>query len=151
EMLMVADFLASPFGTQEYALINYGVEGIHYSTDDDGLPVPTELAATELQPSYIFLADPPVVNTKVQHPGFVEAFCTWMADASAYVQDPAFFGMQITEPNQFGSLNQPIEDLEKDISRGRKPLSDLDTAIETWRSSGGEELRQFYAQILDAQ
>lgn len=151
EMLAVADFLAAPFGTAEYALINYGVEGVHYSTDDDGLPVPTELAATELQPSYIFLADPPVVNTKVQFPGFVEAFCTWMADASAYVQDPAFFGMQITEPNQFGSLSQPIEDLEKDISRGRKPLSDLDAAIETWRSTGGEELRQFYAQILDAQ
>lgn len=151
EMLAVANFLASPFGTKEYALINYGVEGVHYDNDDNGLPVPTELAATELQPTYIFLVDPPVVNAKVQYPGFVEAFCTWMADAAQYVQDPAFFGMQITEPNQFGSLNQPIEDLEKDISRGRKSIDDLDAAIETWRSSGGDELRQFYADILDAQ
>ncbi|GAB2617850.1 extracellular solute-binding protein [Pseudactinotalea suaedae] len=151
EMLAVANFLASPFGTQEYALINYGVEGVHYTYDADGLPAATELAATELQPTYIFLADPPVVNAKVQYPGFVEAFCTWMADAAQYVQDPAFFGMQITEPNQFGSLNQPIEDLEKDISRGRKSIDDLDAAIETWRSSGGEELRGFYQDILDAQ
>ncbi|HLV57222.1 MAG TPA: extracellular solute-binding protein [Actinotalea caeni] len=151
EMLAVADFLAAPFGTTEYALINYGVEGVHYETDDQGLPVPTELAATELQPTYVFLADPPVVNAKVQYPGFVEAFCTWMADAAQYVQDPAFFGMQITEPNRFGSLNQPIEDLEKDISRGRRSIDDLDAAIETWRSSGGEELRQFYQDVLDAQ
>jgi len=151
EMLAVADFLAAPFGTAEYALINYGVEGVHYETDDQGLPVPTELAATELQPTYVFLADPPVVNAKVQYPGFVEAFCTWMADAAQYVQDPAFFGMQITEPNRFGSLNQPIEDLEKDISRGRRSIDDLDAAIETWRSSGGEELRQFYQDVLDAQ
>ncbi|WP_420114793.1 hypothetical protein [Pseudactinotalea sp.] len=151
ELLAVADFLAAPFGTQEYALVNYGVEGVHYENDSDGLPVPTELAATEVQPTYIFLADPPVVNAKVQYPGFVEAFCTWMADASGYVQDPAFFGMQITEPNQFGSLNQPIEDLQKDVARGRKSIDDLDAAIETWKSSGGEELRQFYQDILDAQ
>lgn len=151
EMLEVANFLAAPFGTEEYALVNYGVEGVHFDYDGDGLPVATDLATTELQPTYIFLADPPVVNAKVQYPGFVEAFCTWMADASQYVQDPAFFGMQITEPNQFGSLNQPIEDLEKDIARGRKSINDLDAAIETWRSSGGEELRQYYQDILDAQ
>ena len=151
ELLAVADFLASPFGTQEFALINYGVEGVHYNNGDDGLPVSTELAATEVQPTYIFLTSPPVVNAKVQYPGFVEAFCTWMADASAYVQDPAFFGMQITEPSEYGSLNQPFTDLEKDISRGRKSIDDLDPAIENWRASGGEELRQFYQDILDAQ
>lgn len=151
EILAIADFLASPFGTAEFALINYGVEGVHYDTDSDGLPVATDLAATELQPTYIFLADPPVVNAKVQYPGFVEAFCTWMADAAEHVQDPAFFGMQITEPSKFGSLNQPIEDLEKDIARGRRSIDDLDAAIETWRSSGGDELRQFYTDILEAQ
>jgi len=151
EQIAIADFLASPYGTTEYALINSGVEGVHYNLGDDGLPIPTELAATELQPTYIFLADPPVVNTKVQYPGFVEAFCTWMADASQYVQDPAFFGMQITEPNEFGSLAQPMTDLESDISRGRKSMDDLDPAIENWRASGGDELRQFYQDILDAQ
>lgn len=151
EMLAVADFLAAPFGTTEYALINFGVEGVHYNKDDNGLPVATELAATELQPTYIFLCDPPVVNTKVQYPGFVEAFCTWMADASEYVQDPAFFGMQITEPAKFGSLAQPMTDLESDISRGRKSIDDLDPAVEQWRADGGDELRQFYQDILDAQ
>ncbi|CAM3568718.1 extracellular solute-binding protein [Occultella aeris] len=151
ELLAVADFLASPFGTTEYQLINFGLEDVHFTFDQNGLPVATELAATEVQPTYIFLTDPPVVNTKVQYPGFVEAFCTWMADAAGYVQDPAFFGMQITEPTQYASLAQPFEDLEKDISRGRKSMADLDTAIETWRTSGGEELRAFYTDILDAQ
>lgn len=151
ELLAVADFLASPFGTKEYALINYGVEGTHFEYGADGLPVPTELSATEVQPTYIFLTSPPVVQAKVQYPGFVEAFCTWMADASQYVQDPAFFGMQITEPSEYGSLAQPFVDLEKDISRGRKSIDDLDPAIENWRASGGEELRQFYQDILDAQ
>lgn len=149
ELLEAANFLASPYGTAEYQLVNYGVEGVHYTLDENRLPVATELAATEVQPSYIFLVDPPVVNAKVQYPGYVEDFTTWMADAAPYVEEPLFYGMQITEPAQYASLGQPFEDLEKDIARGRKSLDDLDAAVETWRTSGGEELRAYYQEILD--
>ncbi|MFC8943182.1 extracellular solute-binding protein, partial [Streptomyces griseoincarnatus] len=151
ELLAVADFLAAPFGTTEYALIRYGEEGTHYTLDKQGLPVPTELAATEVQGSYIFLVDPPVVNSTVQYPGFVEAFCTWMADGAQYLADPPFYGMQISEPAQYAALKTPFEDLEKDIARGRKTMKDLDAAVATWSSSGGEELRAFYQDILDKQ
>jgi putative aldouronate transport system substrate-binding protein len=149
ELLAVADFLASPFGTEEYQLINYGVEGTHYELDEHGLPVATEKAATEVAQSYIFLVDPPVVQTKVQYPGFVEAYCTWQADASQYLVEDLFYGMQISEPAQYAALKAPFEDLEKDISRGRKTMADLDEAVATWSSSGGEELRAFYQDILD--
>ena len=151
ELLAAADFLAAPFGTAEYQLINYGIEGEHYELDDAGLPQATERAASEVAQSYIFLVDPPVVNSKVQYDGYVEAFCTWMAQAAEFVVEPELYGVQITEPSRFASLDAPFEDLEKDIARGRKTLKDLDAALETWRSSGGEELREFYHDILDAQ
>jgi putative aldouronate transport system substrate-binding protein len=93
--------------------------------------------------------DPPVVNAKVQYPGFVEAFCTWQAEAAQYLVEDLFYGMQITEPAQYASLKTPFEDLEKDIARGRKSMADLDDAVATWTSSGGEELRAFYQEILD--
>lgn len=149
ELLAVADFLASPFGTEEYHLINYGVEGSHYEFDENGLPAPTEKAATEVAPSYIFLVDPPKVQANVQYPGFVEAYCTWQADAAQYLVEDLFYGMQISEPAQYAALKAPFEDLEKDISRGRKTMADLDEAVATWSSSGGEELRAFYQDILD--
>ncbi|AEI12953.1 extracellular solute-binding protein [Cellulomonas gilvus] len=151
ELLKLADALAAPFGTTEFDAINNGVEGVHYTRDDKGLPVPTELAATELQPTYMFLVGPPIAQTRVQYPGFVEAYCTWMADAAAAVQQPAFFAMQIVEPAQYASIGQPFVDLEKDIARGRKSIDDLDSAVSTWKSSGGEQLREFYQEILDAQ
>ncbi|MFT3887843.1 MAG: extracellular solute-binding protein [Arachnia sp.] len=151
EMLKLADFLASPFGTQEFQLIQYGVEGEHYTLDTNGLPAATELAQTEVQPTYIFLVDPPVSNAKVQYPGYVEKWSTWVNDTAAKFADPVFYGMNITEPNQFASLGTPFTDLEKDIARGRKTLADLDAAVETWRKSGGEELRAFYQKILDEQ
>lgn len=54
-----------------------------------------------------------------------------MADAAQYVTEPLFFAMQIVEPPQYASIGQPFVDLEKDISRGRKTLDDLDAAIAT--------------------
>ncbi len=151
ELLAAADFLASPFGTTEFQLVNFGVEGEHYDIDGDGLPQATDAAADDVAPSYIFLVDPPKVNAQVQYDGYVEAYCTWMADASQYVEEPLFYGKQITEPAQFASLATPFVDLEKDIARGRKTLADLDEAVATWTSSGGEELRAFYQGILDEQ
>ena len=151
ELLALANALAAPFGTTECDLITNGVEGVHYTKNSAGLPVPTPLAAKELQPTYIFLVDGPIVETHVQYPGYVKAASTWQVKAADFVTDPLFYGQQISEPTQFGSLAQPFVDLEKDISRGRKSLTDLDVAIKTWKTSGGDELRAFYQKILDGQ
>jgi putative aldouronate transport system substrate-binding protein len=114
------------------------------------MPVPTPLAAKELQSSYIFLVDGPIGETQARFPGFIKAECEWQVACSKFVTDPLFFGQQISEPQRFGSLSAPFDDLEKDIARGRKSLKDLDEAVKTWKASGGEELRVFYQKILDA-
>ena len=149
ELLRLADLLAAPFGTTEFDLVTNGVEGVHFSRDDRGLPVPNDLAATELQPTYAFLAAAPMTNSRVQYPGFVEAASTWQARAAEHLVEPLFYGMQIAEPAQYASIGQAFEDLEKDVARGRRTLRDLDAAVATWRSSGGDELRAFYAEILE--
>ncbi|MVA75507.1 extracellular solute-binding protein [Auraticoccus sp. F435] len=151
QILAAADVLAAPFGTLEFQTINYGVEGVHWEAGEGGVPKPTDLAPKELQPTYIFLADPPVVEAKVQYPGYVEEYCGWMQKVAEHAQEPPLYGMQITEPAQYASIGQPFTDLEADIPRGRKPLSALDDAIATWKASGGEELRAFYQNLLDQQ
>jgi putative aldouronate transport system substrate-binding protein len=150
ELLALANALAAPFGTTECDLITNGVEGVHYTKNSAGLPVPTPLAAKELQPTYIFLVDGPIVETHVQYPGYVKAASLWQSNAAKYVVDPVFYGQQISPPQRFASLSGPFTDLEKDISRGRKSLKDLDGAVKTWKASGGDELRAFYQKILDA-
>lgn len=151
EMLGMANALAAPFGTKEFDLINNGVEGVHFTRGSDGVPKPTALAAKELQPTYIFLVDPPVVEAKVQYPGYVEALTTWMAEAAPFAQEPLFYGVQISEPTEYASIGQPFVDLEKDIARGRKSLTDLDNAVAEWKAAGGDQLRAFYQKILDGQ
>lgn len=151
EILGLANALAAPFGSKEYDLINNGVEGVHFNRGSNGVPEPTELAAKELQPTYIFLVDPPAVEAKVQYPGYVEEICTWLADASQYLSEPPLYGLQISEPSQYASIGAGFPDLEADIVRGRKPLTALDDAVAEWKAAGGDQLRAFYTELLDKQ
>jgi putative aldouronate transport system substrate-binding protein len=149
EILRLANAMAAPFGTTEFQLIRFGVEGVHYTLDTDGAPVPTERAARELQPTYQFLADAPAAEFQYQYPGYVEAYCEWAIANGTYLKEPLFYGMHISEPMEYASLGQPFEDLQADIPRGRRSINDLDAAIDQWRASGGDQLRAFYQDILD--
>ncbi|WP_457963903.1 extracellular solute-binding protein [Arthrobacter sp. D1-29] len=150
ELLAVANFAAAPFGTEENMLINNGVEGVHYTRDAQNIPQATEKGKQEVTSTYAFLVNSAVVNNHVQYPGYVKTKTEWEARQAPNVVDDVFYGMQIQEPNKFGSLGAPFEDLAKDILRGRKSISDLDTAIATWKRNGGDELREFYAGFLNA-
>ncbi|WP_458115842.1 extracellular solute-binding protein [Arthrobacter sp. D2-10] len=150
ELLALANFIAAPFGTEENLLINSGVEGKHFERDAQGIPQMTDLGRQEVTSTYQFLVSPPTVNSHVQYPGFVQAKTEWEARQAPFVQEDVFFGMQIQEPPQYGSLSAPFDDLAKDIARGRKGLKDLDSEIETWKRNGGEKLREFYAGFLTA-
>ncbi|WP_309108816.1 extracellular solute-binding protein [Arthrobacter sp.] len=150
EMLALANFAAAPFGTEENMLINNGVEGIHYTLDAQNVPHATAKGKEEVTSTYAFLVNSTVVNNFVQYPGYVKAKTDWEVRQAPNVVDGLFYGLQIQEPNKFGSLGKPFEDLAKDILRGRKSISDLDGAIATWKKNGGDELREFYAGFLNA-
>lgn len=151
ELLDAANFLAAPFGTEENMLITNGVEGVHYELDQNNAPVKTDLGRTEVQPTFMFLVAPPEIVADPEKPDYVEARVKWQNETTLHEVEEPFYGMRVTEPNQFASLDQPFADLEKDIARGRKDMEDLDSAIETWRTSGGEELRNLYQEILDGE
>nr|WP_246256025.1 extracellular solute-binding protein [Pseudarthrobacter oxydans] len=148
EMLALANFMAAPFGTEENVLINNGVEGVHFTRDAQGIPKATAKGTEEVTSTYAFLVNAPIVNSMVQYPGLVQSQSEWEARQAPNVVEDAFFGMQIQEPAKFGSLSKPFDDLAKDIIRGRKSMKDLDAELATWKSKGGDELRDFYAGFL---
>lgn len=149
EILAIADIAAAPYGTREFMLTNYGVEGTHY-TVEDGEPVYTEQGVAEAQPStFLFLASPPHTIAYPDQPQLAQDYAGWMARQAPHVRQPVFFGMQIVEPQRYASLYTPFDDLQKDIRRGRKKVSDIETAVSTWRNSGGDELRDWYQELLE--
>ncbi|MEU1488679.1 extracellular solute-binding protein [Streptomyces sp. NPDC005775] len=149
EFLAIADYAAAPFGTEEFMLTNYGVKGTHY-TIKDGAPTYTPQGVEEAQPStFLFLASPPTSIAYPDQPQLAKDYAAWMARQAPYVKKPLFFGMQVVEPQRYASLYTPFDDLQKDIRRGRKKVSDVEEAVNTWKKSGGDKLRAWYQDILD--
>jgi putative aldouronate transport system substrate-binding protein len=150
EMLRIADWLASPFGTEEWVLANYGVRGEHWDPDPaTGAPVSNENGLRYLSAGYRYLCSPNTVDATIAYPSYVEEFTTWMAEATRFVQPGTFWGQRILEPARFNSLQTLATDFEADVLRGRKPASELDALIAEWRSRGGDELRDFYGQAAE--
>ena len=152
ELLAVADYLSAPFGSAEYTMANYGVEGVHY-TLQNGLPTYTdEGKKTALPKTFPFLGAGPSV---VFNPGAEQVTrdsLAWCTAASKHAYKPVFYGMNITLPARFSTIAnaQSVQDAIKDVTHGLKKVSDYQAALASWKSSGGDRLNAWYqTEILD--
>ncbi|MEU3661967.1 extracellular solute-binding protein [Streptomyces sp. NPDC032940] len=148
DVLAVANVTAAPYGTKEYMATNYGVEGTHY-TVENGVPTKTDQGNIDVMNAYVMVASPAAT---IAHPDFPEVArgqVEWQQRMGAFTRKPTFYGMQITEPARYTNLSNDFEQLEDDIVRGRKKISDMQQAVSDWRSKGGDELRDWYKKLLD--
>lgn len=142
ELLAVANFLAAPFGSKEYTLVNFGVEGTHY-TMVDGVPTATDDGKKDVQAqTYPFLASPPAV---ISNPGgdvVTKDYAAWQAANVRTLYKPVFWNMNISMPQSLAvaDAGQAVEDTVKDCYHGKKKVSDVRAAIATWKSNGGDRL-----------
>jgi ABC-type glycerol-3-phosphate transport system substrate-binding protein len=147
ECLAIANYLAAPYGSKEYLLVNFGVEGTDYALTN-GNPVLNDRGGKEVATTYQFLVSPPAVT--LVKSGFTQVtkdYAAWQADAVKHAVKPLFYGMNVAEPPQYASIGQPVEDMLKDVRFGRKPVDAFKSAVDTWRRQGGDKLRAFYEDI----
>jgi putative aldouronate transport system substrate-binding protein len=148
EMLRIANFAAATLGSEEFQLVQYGVEGVHFKRGADGAPVVTEQGKREVTFTYAFLAGRPDSIVEPQYPDFVRASHEWQSNTAKYLDKSPFYGLRVEEPAQLTGIRQPFDDKVNDILHNRAPLSDLKPAVDAWRQRGGDALRQFYAKLL---
>ncbi len=149
EQLALANYFAAPFGTEENALLDYGVEGIHHERGEGNIFEFNEKGERETVRTYTWISRSERVAAEVQYDGYVEGITEWMASVMPVAEEPLFYGRTLVVPTEFSSLNAPFADLEADIARGRRNMDDLDRQIENWRESGGERMREFFAEALE--
>ncbi|WP_428950876.1 extracellular solute-binding protein [Streptomyces sp. cg35] len=153
ELLRLADFAASPFGSAEYTLINYGVEGTDHKRDKNGTPVLTEQGAQDVTVPWSKLASATPAFFSATHP-----------DAARYVHEAytKLIPMMIEDPTLaytaptwdskgLGSLYTIHLDGVKDLITGRRPLSSYDDLVKKWRSAGGDKCRAEFEQASQKQ
>jgi ABC-type glycerol-3-phosphate transport system substrate-binding protein len=141
-LLRTANYLAAPFGSTEYLLINYGAEGEDYTLDGKGNPQATDQGANNTSVPWKYFAAP---TQPVYDPGnkdavkqMHEAFSTMIPDA---IEDPTNGIYSPTSSSKAAEIAQPITDATQNYLAGRGDLDQFTDAVKKWKSNGGDDIR----------
>lgn len=152
ELLRVCNYLATPFGSEEYMFNKYGLPGRDYTLKGTD-PAETQTGVTEasnLLVTYIATAPVPVYL-----PGFPDTAKTEYAYfkqlQSATAPLPTVGLVSNTATTKGASINTAITSLITDIVVGRQPLSAWSDGVQTWKSGGGDQIAKEYEQSLHKQ
>lgn len=143
QILALADFAASPFGSEEYTLINYGVEGTDFTRDDKGNPALTEQGTQDVTVPWKFMASAvPAIYSADSEQGVRHVHETFTKMIPMMEQDPTLqYSSPTWDSKGSGSLLTLKLDALKDIIAGRKPMSAYDQLVKDYLAKGGEQAR----------
>jgi len=148
DFLALCNFCAAPYGTKEFMLTAYGVEGTDY-TMKDGLPVKTQQGINEVSSTYDLTGNPAPYVAYPDFPDITRGIVEWQQRMGAFTKKSSFYGLTVTEPTRWANLADDFEQLEDDVVRGRKKISDVQQAVSDWKKRGGDDLRDWYKKLLD--
>jgi len=146
ELLRIANFLAAPFGTQEYLVARYGKAGTTYTMTPSG-PILTDEGNKVVTDTLDQLANCPAVSFNAGQDQITKDYAAWQADAVQHAYKPMFYAMNITEPAETAKATTALEAVITDVRMGRKGVSDYQSALTTWQNSAGNTLRTFYEGV----
>ncbi|WP_419999454.1 Tat pathway signal sequence domain protein [Streptomyces boninensis] len=150
DVLATANFTAAPFGSKERMLTKYGVEGTHYEVKD-GVPVKNDKGNTEVLGAFDYTGAPQSYLAQPDLPDVTREQAKWQQRMGAFTKKSTFYGLTIAEPNRYTNLSNDFEQLEDDIVRGRKKISDMQQAVSDWKRKGGDKLRDWYTELHEKQ
>ncbi|WP_433432789.1 hypothetical protein [Nonomuraea sp. CA-141351] len=149
ECLAIANYLAAPYGSAEYTMVNFGVEGTHF-TMKDGVPTATADGKKFVQATtFPFLAAPASVISNPGADQVTKDYAAWQAANINALYKPVFLNMNVSLPTSLATAAaaQAVEDAIKDCYHGKKKVAEVQAAIATWKSSGGgDRLKQWMTE-----
>jgi putative aldouronate transport system substrate-binding protein len=154
ELLRILNWTASPFGTQEYLLMNYGIEGTHYQFDANGNPVTTDKNKwmnDVYNLDWRYMASAPQVMYNANYPDYAKAeYDAETALTPSGILDPTLGFYSATALSKGLTLNKTFSDGLTGIISGQRPLTDYDGIVKDWVSAGGDTIRNEYQQAIAA-
>jgi putative aldouronate transport system substrate-binding protein len=149
ELLRIADYLCSAWGSEEYLETCYGVRDVDYTLDSSG-PSRTSLGQSEYtQLPAAF--QKPYPHYMSGHPDAARQAYDYEKTVLASAEPLATIGLfSSTDQNEGGQLTKIIQDGQSDIISGRKSPSSWSDVVDRWRKAGGDAVRQEYEQSYAA-
>ncbi|MFG1910412.1 extracellular solute-binding protein [Kribbella sp. NPDC048928] len=146
-LLSVLNYLAAPFGTEEYLFKYFGVKGVDHRLQGTD-PQLTAKGRSETQLSMKYLAEGPWMIYQPGRPQVTrDAFEAQSRLVPGALQDPTrglYSETDIRSGAQIG-----LGDLVNDILQGRQPVNKWDSAVAEWKKKGGGKIRDEYQEALD--
>jgi putative aldouronate transport system substrate-binding protein len=149
QILAFADFVASPFGSVEYTLLNYGVEGTDFTRDANGNPVLTEKGAADTAVPWKFFGSAvPAVFSATSEQGVRYTHDAYATLIPMMTPDPTLgYSSPTWDSEGYGSLNTLEGDGIKDLITGRKPMSWYSELTKNYLAAGGEKARTEFQEV----
>ncbi|ROQ59685.1 putative aldouronate transport system substrate-binding protein [Streptomyces sp. 840.1] len=143
QILALADFAASPFGSQEYTLINYGVEGKDFTRDAKGNPALTKQGTQDVTVPWKFISSAvPAIFSADSQDGVRHVHEAFTKMIPIMEQDPTLqYSSPTWDSKGSGSLYSLKQDALKDIISGRKSMSAYDRLVKDYLAKGAEQAR----------
>jgi putative aldouronate transport system substrate-binding protein len=152
ECLAIANYLAAPYGSKEYTLVKYGVEGTHWTMEGGGPALTSQGTKESAFDTYQFLAWSRNAVTNPGRDDISKDLHDWHVDAAEHAYKPPFWNFNVSTPSRFASISTgtAVNDVIKQVSFGKKTVADFKTAAANWKSGGGQTLVDWYQkEIVD--
>jgi putative aldouronate transport system substrate-binding protein len=147
-LLKIANWMAAPFGTEEYLFRKYGAAGRHYTLQGTD-PVPTKAGVVETGIGLQYISDPPLALYWAGKPDVPrKQHAIQQKIAKRLVYDASYGLYSDTQSKKQAQLAKTMTDLESQIVQGKKPVSDWAAGVADWKSAGGDKIRSELEQAL---
>jgi putative aldouronate transport system substrate-binding protein len=151
ELLRVLNWIAAPFGSQEYLLMHYGVRNIDYTLDDQSNPVLTQQGKADTTIPWAQITAPPPALYLANHPEYAQVMQAAEQQLLPVAQiDPTSALYSETAAVKGRMLRQMVSDGVGEVVLGRAPVSSIDQLVTNWRAQGGDQVRAEFEQAIAA-
>lgn len=148
-ILRVLNYLAAPFGTEEYLYRLYGQEGVDHKMSSAGDPVLTKIGQTNTVIPIRYFADAPYTVYQPGRPQDADTQHSYQSkEIPTGIKNPTIGLFSNAAATKNATADATFSDGVNQIIQGRKPFSDLDNLISTWKSAAGDAMRNEYQDQL---
>ncbi len=146
ELLRIANYLASPFGTQEYITRRWGVQDVDFTMKNGNVTLTSRGTAEDIN-SVGYIADAPMALYEPGHPEETKKEHAYQLKAVPMtVPNPTIGLFSNAYSTKNATLSTLLTDAQTQILQGHKPVSSWDDTMKEWRAQGGDAIRKEYEQ-----
>lgn len=150
ELLHIMEFIAAPFGSDEFNFVYYGIEGDMFNWVN-GAPVRVTNGNQTWSNGLNYLCGTTEINYfYANQPGEAQLMQQLQEQQiQSSIPDPTMGMYSPAWVAQGGNLIKMQTDAYNSMVVGNQPLSDLDQLISDWKKQGGDQARKEFQQSLE--